>query len=168
MARQGWTFPRSLAKAHLTCGYVYQDGIVLVEERTAKAGKYETIVKVAHCFRVDIPMQVENAGVWPAPKIASIVVYHPDCLKDGLAAVNVYLHNHSEKMQALELDSTALHYTTPSGAVHGEDQYSFVSHEWGIQFEDIANPLCLYSQPRGKASIADWETPQSEFRVEWH
>ena len=163
MKRTGWQFPKSLAKANLTCGYVYQDGIVLVEEKTARVGKYETTVRIAHCYRVNIPMRV-----YPSHGVACIVVYRPDTLRDGLADVEIYLHNVSESMRKREIDAIGVHYTTFNGGRHGENQYDFVSSAWGVQFEDIANPIDTYSQPHGPASIDDWQTPRGEFRVEWH
>lgn len=105
-----------LAKAR--AAYVYPDGVVVWEEKTARNGKYETKIDVYHVFPCDISFYSsdysENWGSGPT-KAHSLTVFDPKLLISGLDNIRIAYHNQSDAMKERRIDSTGVYLFMPNG-----------------------------------------------------
>lgn len=155
-------------------GYIYGDGIVLIESKTIGRGKYKQEILIAHIFEMDVDVSAKAyRGVrtfdCDEVKVHSIILYDPNILLLGIEKIEIVVNDKSDKMRELGnvTDNVAIQWYTKSGAIVKTMEFDFMHTDYSVIFEDVTNPANRYSVGRGPGSIKDWDDT-SGFIVEKH
>ena len=122
---------KKLAKQYGACAYVYKDGVVIHEELTAKAGKYETSIKVVHAYPAEIKIVSRDwaeGKSWngsDSMQARRLVVHNAKMLLSGLAAVKINYNTSSQASKEHGLTLTGVTFTLPN-----ETEFSFHLTNW--------------------------------------
>jgi hypothetical protein len=129
-----------------TCGYIYNDGIVIKHEQEFKAKGYEFKKEFIDIFPCDIPIFYRNRNdkTLSSRFIGRIIAFNATLLINGVNRVEIYEGNTSESMKAKGLTCTTITLTTGDGMKIKDDKFSFLSS-------------CLEHQDEKPMSIADWK-----------
>ena len=123
---------RKILAQYQTCAYIYKDGIAIKERRQLRSGKFTEDIDIWHLRPCDIRISATNARE-DGGAIGRIVVHDAKTLIDGLAAIEVYFNNCSERMKELGQTCDTLKLVTPAGAEHDTDIFSFMAADFTIQ-----------------------------------
>jgi len=115
--------------ASARAAYVYPDGVVVWEEKTAKTGKYESKIDVYHVFECDVHFYSSDYSQnWDSgAKAHSLTVFDPKLLISGLKNIRIAYHNQSDAMKERNIDSTGVYLFMPNGMEVHVDIFRFLS-----------------------------------------
>lgn len=122
------------------CAYIYPDGILLIEHKTVKSGKYETTIDVNHIWNCHIPIRETNGF----KRVTRIVCHNSTVLLDGISSIGIYYNNNSTAMERLNVTCNTLTLITLSGAEHRMDldfiigNTTIKSGDYSIQYDDTS------------------------------
>jgi len=153
-------------------GYVYNDGIVLLEKRQVGSGKYKKEVEIAHIF----PGEIKLAGRQYSDdyalydKIHSLVVHNPETLLSGIQSARITVNDKSENMRNLGsvTNNVMVEWITENGAIFTIRQYAFLHSDIQVRFEDVTNPVNQFITASGKGSVNEWKQDKTVDFVEEH
>ena len=162
---------RSIVKKSYV-GYVYSDGIVLLEKRQVGSGRYKREAEIAHIF----PGEIKLAGRQYSDdyalydKIHSLVIHNPDTLLSGIQSARITVNDKSENMQKLGTvtNNVMVEWITDDGAIFTIHQYAFLYSDIQVRFEDVTNPVNQFITASGKGSVNEWRQDKTVDFVEEH
>lgn len=159
-----------IRKSHV--GYVYSDGIVLLEKRQVGAGKYKKEVEIAHIFSGEVKLVGRQYSDDYAlyDKIHSLVVHNPETLLSGIQSARITVNDKSENMRKLGTvtNNVMVQWITDDGASFTMHQYAFLHSDIQVRFEDITNPVNQFITASGKGSIDEWRQDRTVDFIEEH
>lgn len=137
--------------------YVYEDGIVVWEERQARSGKLTTRMNVYHVFPCDTYIRSSDYGngTWgsgPLQGTAKSIGFHdPKLLLSGLERVEVSYNSKSEAMEKRGLNSTSVSLYTANGMEIRLNLWPFVSSQVWVSPDPLndsirSTPACSYTE----------------------
>lgn len=111
---------KKLAQHYHACAYVYPDGVMLIERRDAKAGKYSKEIEVNHFWPCEIRItsedyKVNQYGSRDGMKCKRLVIHNPLMLLSGLESVRVAYESASEHSREKGLHLAHLRFSCPNG-----------------------------------------------------
>jgi hypothetical protein len=118
------------------CSYIYPDGIMIIEHRKIKQGKYESVIEVHHIFPCIINLRRSNYRESDNRPITRIVCHNSTVLIDGILGVEYYTDNCSESMKNKGMTCNTLTLITLNGAQHRTDMFDFIASDYTVQFDD--------------------------------
>jgi hypothetical protein len=127
--------------------YVYKDGIVVWEERSARSGKLTTRMNVYHVFPCGTYIQSYDYGngTWgsgPLHGTAKSVGFHdPKLLLSGLERVSVAYNSKSEAMEKRGLNCTSVSLHTANGMEIRLNVWPFLSCQVWISPDPLNDRL---------------------------
>jgi hypothetical protein len=132
-------------------GYLYRDGVVIVEKRNIKSGKEEFQKEFVHIFPCELAIHIHNP--FNVSFVGGLVIHDPSVLLDGVREVSVYFNNKSTSMEERGITCNTVTIRTQSGMKIKDHIFDFISSNVTIQNEQ-------------KESIMDWDTYRND--LVWH
>lgn len=138
-------------------GYLYRDGVVILERRPIKTQGMEVKHEFIHIFPCPLGIYISNyEDTYHKTFRGCIVVHNATLLIDGLKTVEVYYHNASESMKEKGIECITVTLNTQSGMRISIDQFPWMSSDLHLNnVSDSEKPM----------SIMYWEYKDS---VVWH
>lgn len=134
--------PDAMAKKLLTrfsfdvCSYIYPDGVMIIEKKKIKQGKYESSIEVYHFYPCAIKLRRSNYREIDNRPITRIVCHNSTVLLDGVKQVEYYTENTSENMKNRNMTCNTLTLITLNGAQHRTNIFDFIASDYTVQFDD--------------------------------
>jgi hypothetical protein len=153
-------------------GYVYNDGIVLIENRQVGSGKYKKEVEIAYIFPGEIILTGTTYSDEYAlyDKIHSLVIHRPEMLLSGVQSARITVNDKSENMRKLGVitNNVMVQWITDDGAIFTMHQYAFLHSDVQVRFENVTNPVNQFITASGKGSVNDWRDEKTVDFIEEH
>lgn len=115
-------------------GYLYRDGVVIVEKRTIKASKEVFEKEFVHIFPCELGIYA-NKSIYDSSStfVGRLVVHDPSVLLDGVREASVYYENKSKAMEERGLSCDTVTIKTQMGMKIKDDIFPFLSSIFTIQ-----------------------------------
>ena len=109
---------KKLIQSGDVCGYIYKDGIELLETRRVTSGKFTTNIDVYHYFPCEIGFRSHNYDRTGSEIVCNrIVVHSPSMLLSGLESVEIHYNNTCERDKTNGTSNTTAEFRAPNGMI---------------------------------------------------